>query len=74
MKSARSRQFGSNRPSGDFQEWAEQKQPGLIAEFCYFLLHNKKWWLIPIIVVLLLIGALLLVSGTGLSWVMYTLA
>lgn len=42
----------------DFARQAEEKPPGLIAEFVDFLIHNKKWWLTPIILMLLLIGLL----------------
>ena len=73
MKSEQPSRSDANRPTNDFQRQAEQKQPGLIAEFIYFLLHNKKWWLIPIVVVLLLIGLLLLLSGTGAAPFIYTL-
>jgi hypothetical protein len=73
MKSEQSGDSDSKNRTNDFQRQAEQKQPGLIAEFGYFLLHEKKWWLIPIVVVLLLIGALLLLSGTGAAPFIYTL-
>jgi len=33
--------------SQNFAAQAEEKPPGLIAEFVDFLLHNKKWWLMP---------------------------
>ena len=63
-----------NRQLADeLRRQAEQKPPGLIAEFIDFLQHNKKWWLIPIIVVLLLLGLLVLLSGTGAAPFIYTL-
>ena len=31
-----------------FSELSQQSDPGLVAEFIEFLLHNKKWWLTPI--------------------------
>ncbi len=48
----------------DFAKQAEEQQPGFLAEFWDFLIHNKKWWLTPIIVVLLLFG-LLVVLGSS---------
>lgn len=57
----------------ELRRQAEQKPPGLIAEFIDFLLHNKKWWLIPIVVVLLMLGLLVLLSGTGAAPFIYTL-
>ncbi len=62
-----------NRKDDELRRQAEQKQPGLAAEFIDFILHNKKWWLIPIVVVLLLLGLLVLLSGTGAAPFIYTL-
>ena len=69
-KSSSSKQ---KRQADDLQRQAEQAQPGLVAEFVDFILHNKKWWLIPIVVVLLLLGLLVLLSGTGAAPFIYTL-
>ena len=52
------------KQSQDFAAQAEEAQPGLIAEFVDFLLHNKKWWLTPIIIVLLLLGLVMFLGGT----------
>ncbi len=52
--------------SQDFAAQAEETQPGLIAEFVDFLVHNKKWWLIPIILVLLGVGLFIIFfAGPG---------
>lgn len=51
------------QPAGDFARQAEEKPPGLIAEFVDFLIHNKKWWLTPIILVLLLLSLLVIFSS-----------
>ena len=56
-----------------FDRLAEKKSPGLLAEFLYFLLHNKKWWLAPIIVVLLALGLIAVLGGTGAAPFIYTL-
>jgi hypothetical protein len=60
-------------PEQDFARQAEQAQPGIVAEFVDFLLHNKKWWLTPIVVVLLLVGLLVMFSGTAAAPFIYTL-
>ena len=73
MKSDQSSQTNPYRSTNDFQRQAEQKPPSLVAEFIYFLLHNKKWWLIPIVVVFLLFGLLVFLSGTGAAPFIYTL-
>ena len=60
-------------PAADFASQAEQSQPGLLAEFWDFFLHNKKWWITPIIAVLLLMGLLILLSGTSVAPFIYTI-
>ena len=59
--------------SDDFAKQAEEMQPGIIAEFWDFLIHNKKWWITPIVVVLLLMGVLILLSGTSAAPFIYTI-
>lgn len=55
----------SDETSQDFASQAEEKPPGLIAEFVDFLLHNKKWWLTPIILVLLLLVLVAFIMGNA---------
>ena len=57
----------------DFRSIAEEQDPGLLAEFWDFLIHNKKWWLTPIVLVLLLMGLLVMLSGTAAAPFIYTL-
>ncbi|MFQ5491530.1 MAG: DUF5989 family protein [Phycisphaerae bacterium] len=57
----------------DFARQAHLAQPGLLAEFWDFLLHNKKWWLAPIIVVLLLVSVLVIMGGSAAAPFIYTL-
>ena len=61
------------RSAADFASQAEQPQPGILAEFWDFFLHNKKWWITPIIAVLLLMGLLILLSGTSVAPFIYTI-
>lgn len=56
---------------GEFAQQAEQRPPGIVAEFWDFLIHNKKWWITPIVVILLLMGALILLSSTPLAPFIY---
>ena len=57
----------------DFARQAEESQPGLLAEFWDFLIHNKKWWITPIILVLLLVGLLAMASGSAFAPFIYPL-
>ena len=62
-----------NKESAQFGKLAQAKRPSLIAEFWYFLKHNKKWWLLPIIIVLLLLCVLVLLGGSGAAVFIYPL-
>jgi len=61
------------KKSSEFNELAQKKRPNFIAEFWYFLKHNKKWWLLPIVIVLLLLGLLILLGGTAIAPFIYPL-
>ena len=63
----------TDRQAEEFAEQAEQSQPGIVAEFVDFLLHNKKWWLTPIVLVILLVGLLVVLGGSGAAPFIYTL-
>ena len=55
------------------QAASEQPQRGFFSELWGFMKHNKKWWLLPLLMALLILGALILLSGTGLAPFIYTL-
>ena len=59
--------------SAEFERYAEEARPGLLAEMWEFLSTNKKWWLTPIVLVVLLVGALIVFSGTGAAPFIYAL-
>jgi len=63
----------SDSPENQFRREAEKDSPGMLREFCDFLVHEKKWWLTPIVIVLLLVGTLLLLSSTAAAPFIYTL-
>ncbi len=63
---------GPKKPD-DFSHLAEGVQPGFLAEYWDFLIHNGKWWLFPVVLVLLVVGALVLVGGTAAAPFLYTL-
>lgn len=54
-----------------FAQMAEEKQPGFLREFWFFLRHNRKWWLTPILIVLFLLIALVIISQTPLAPFIY---
>ena len=63
----------STQQSSEFQTEARGKRISLVREFWDFLKHNKKWWLTPIILVFLLVGALVMLSATGVGPFIYAL-
>ena len=60
-------------PKDRFETLADQKDPGLLREFLWFLRYNKKWWLTPIVVILLLLVALAFVTTSPAAPFIYTL-
>jgi Family of unknown function (DUF5989) len=59
--------------SEDFARQAQQAPPTLIGELAEFLLHNKVWWITPVVAVLLLVSAFIILTGTGLAPLLYTI-
>jgi hypothetical protein len=59
--------------TSEFEQEATQHRTGLVREFWDFLKHNKKWWLLPIIVVILLIGAMVVLTSTGVGPFIYAM-
>jgi hypothetical protein len=57
----------------DFASQADEPQPGVLAEFWDFFLHNKKWWITPIIAVLLLMGLLMVLGGSSVAPFIYAI-
>ena len=62
-----------SRAAKDFAREMDRKSPNMISEFWGLLRHNKKWWLTPIIAAAVVLGALMLLFGTPLSPLIYTL-
>ncbi len=61
------------KKTSKFDELASQKRPSLVAEFWFFLKHNKKWWLLPILIILLILGLIVLLGGTAIAPFIYPL-
>lgn len=57
----------------DFARQVEGKSPNMFAEFWGMLRHNKKWWLTPLVLAAVLLGVFMLLFGTPLSPLIYTL-
>jgi hypothetical protein len=60
-------------PGSRFAEEIGKKPPGMLREMWGLIRHNKKWWLTPVIAVAILLGAFMLLFGTPLSPLIYTL-
>jgi hypothetical protein len=61
------------KPSPTFEELADRKEPGFVAEFVEFLGENKRWWLLPIVILLCAFGILATLASSGVAPFIYTL-
>ena len=59
--------------SREFDKLAREKRTPLLAEFWFFLKHNKKRCLLPILIMLLILGLLVLLGGTTIAPFLYPL-
>jgi hypothetical protein len=66
-------QSRKDQKTNEFETIAGGERASFLAEFWFFLKHNKKWWLLPILIVLLLLGLLVLLSGTAIAPFIYPL-
>lgn len=57
----------------DFASLARARQASLVGEFFAFLRHTRKWWLAPAIVLLLFVGLLVVLGGSAVAPLIYTL-
>jgi hypothetical protein len=57
----------------DFDRLANQKQPGLAAEFYGSLRENKMWWLLPILILIGVFSILVALASTGVAPFIYTM-
>lgn len=63
--------MGGDDSNSEFSKLAGEKQPGVLAEFVDFMLHNKKWWITPILIVLLLFGLLIALTSSPIAPFIY---
>lgn len=61
------------RGPDDFADQAEGRQTGLVGELLAFLRQTRKWWLAPAILMLLLVGVVVVLGGTAVAPLIYTL-
>ena len=57
----------------EFVKQASARSRGILGEMFGFLVQNKKWWLLPIIIFLLFAGTLIVLGGTSIAPLIYTL-
>jgi membrane-bound ClpP family serine protease len=64
--------LGPDEPN-NLERLANEKQPGIAAEFYEFLRDNKKWWLMPILILIGAFGILVALASTGAAPFIYTM-
>jgi len=60
-------------PTSFEQAAIQEHDAGFVRELWGFLKDTKKWWLLPIILVMVFFSLLILLSGTGVAPIIYTL-
>ena len=65
----------NHKNPSEFSKLAQNrsKRISLLAEFWYFIKHNKKWWLLPIIITIFVLGLFVLLGGTAIAPFIYPL-
>lgn len=63
----------NGRSVDDFIKQAQGRQGNILHEFGAFLRHTRKWWLAPIVALLLLVGLVVVLGGTAVAPLIYTL-
>ncbi len=67
------RNEASTSQQEEFARQARGERRGLLREYLDLVLTSRKYWLAPIILVLLILAGLILVSGTAVAPMLYTL-
>ena len=64
-----------NQPEEEkkFADLADEAPQGFFKEVWYLLVSDRRWWLAPIVIAMLILGALVMLSGTGVAPFIYTL-
>jgi hypothetical protein len=64
----------SNRKDrATFEQLADQKPPSFVREVWVLLSTDRRWWLAPVVIAILVLGALVMLTGTGVAPFIYTL-
>jgi hypothetical protein len=56
-----------------FEDLAEEAPPSFIREVWDLVSSDRRWWLAPIVIAIVLLGALVMLTGTGVAPFIYTL-
>ena len=67
--------MGVNEPDKGktFEDLSDEAPQSFVKEVWYLLVSDRRWWLAPIVLALLILGALVMLSGTGVAPFIYTL-
>jgi hypothetical protein len=67
--------MGINEPDKGktFADLSNEAPQGFFKEVLYLLVSDRRWWLAPIIIAMLILGALVMLSSTGVAPFIYTL-
>ena len=61
------------KASSDFEKAVAGRSGGVVSDFWHLLRRTGKWWLGPLVLMMLALGALMMLTGTGVAPFIYTL-
>ena len=56
-----------------FEDLAGEAPPSFVREVWDLVSSDKRWWLAPIVIAIVILGALVMLTGTGVAPFIYTL-
>ena len=62
-----------NPVADEFAQKISQSRPGFFRELFQFFRYTGKWWLGPLMFLILVLGVLIVLGGTGLAPLIYTI-
>jgi hypothetical protein len=57
----------------EFEDLADEASPSFVAEVWHLVSSDKRWWLAPVLIGILILGALVMLTGSGVAPFIYTL-
>jgi hypothetical protein len=63
----------TQKDQNEFEHLADEAPPSFVKEVWYMVASDKRWWLAPVVIAIVILGALVMLTGTGVAPFIYTL-